>query len=71
MQAPADPSAFRQRAREAGGHATLFRWDNVQQTPADGVFQPLDAVSAAVIKRLKEELDPKSIFNAGRLVAGI
>lgn len=71
VQAPAEPSILRQMAREAGGHATLFRWESVQQTPADGVFQPLDSVSVAVIKRLKEELDPKFIFNAGRLVAGI
>jgi glycolate oxidase FAD binding subunit len=62
---------LRQRATEAGGHATLFRWAGVNQTPADGVFQPLDPVSMAVIKRLKQELDPKSIFNPGRLVAGI
>jgi glycolate oxidase FAD binding subunit len=58
-------------ASEAGGHATLFRWDHVQQTPPDGVFQPLDQTSIAVVKRLKEELDPKFIFNVGRLVAGI
>ena len=71
VQAQAQPSAIRKMASEAGGHATLFRWDNVQQTPPDGVFQPLDRASIAVIKRLKEELDPKSIFNVGRLVAGI
>ena len=71
VQAHAQPSAIRKMASEAGGHATLFRWDHVQQTPPDGVFQPLDRASIAVIKRLKEELDPKSIFNMGRLVAGI
>jgi glycolate oxidase FAD binding subunit len=71
VQAQAEPAQLRARARQAGGHATLFRWDSVHQTPSDGVFQPLDAVSMAVIKRLKQELDPKSIFNPGRLVAGI
>lgn len=71
LQAPAESAQLRQCAREAGGHATLFRWDSVHQTPVDGVFQPIDSISAAVIKRLKQEFDPKSIFNTGRLIAGI
>jgi len=62
---------LRTRASEAGGHATLFRWDGEQPVPPNGVFQPLGATTLAVVKRLKDEFDPKSIFNSGRLVAGL
>jgi glycolate oxidase FAD binding subunit len=63
--------SVRETALQAGGHATLFRWQNPQQLPGDGVFQPLAPAVRAIVKRLKQDLDPKSIFNPGRLVAGV
>jgi glycolate oxidase FAD binding subunit len=61
----------RQSATAAGGHATLFRPAADGVLPADGVFQPLAPATRSIVKRLKQEFDPKSIFNPGRLVAGI
>lgn len=66
---PADQ--VRESAKSAGGHATLFRADADSVLPADGVFQPLEPAARSIVKRLKQEFDPKSIFNPGRLVAGI
>ncbi len=64
-----EAARVRQAATDAGGHATLFRSANV--LPPDGVFQPMAPTARAIVQRLKNELDPKSIFNPGRLVAGI
>lgn len=61
---------IRQMASQAGGHATLFRAGDAD-TPADGVFQPMAPAARAIAQRLKREFDPMSIFNPGRLVAGI
>lgn len=68
-----DPDAehMRQVAMQAGGHATLFRPGPQTVLPADGVFQPMAPVARTIAQRLKKEFDPKSIFNPGRLVAGI
>jgi glycolate oxidase FAD binding subunit len=63
--------SVRQAAAQAGGHATLFRWQDLQQVPSDGVFHPLAPAVRTIVKRLKLDLDPKSIFNPGRLVAGV
>ena len=65
-----EAQVVRDVAAGAGGHATLFR-ALADQVPGDGVFQPLAPSARAIVKRLKQELDPKSIFNPGRLVAGI
>jgi glycolate oxidase FAD binding subunit len=61
---------IRQLAREAGGHASFFRGDQALMSP-DGVFDPLPVANREIVKRLKQEFDPKAIFNPGRLVAGI
>ena len=61
---------MRQVAADAGGHATLFR-ARADDVPADGVFQPMAPTARAIVQRLKREFDPMSIFNPGRLVAGI
>ncbi len=66
-----EANELRSTASAAGGHATLFRWDGEQTLPSSGVFQPLGATAHAVVKRLKDEFDPKSIFNSGRLVSGL
>lgn len=54
---------IRERARELGGHATLFRGGDRTQ----GVFTPLAAPLAAIHQRLKDEFDPARIFNPGRM----
>jgi glycolate oxidase FAD binding subunit len=35
------------------------------------VFHPLTPAVTTIVKRLKQEFDPKGVFNPGRLVAGI
>lgn len=61
---PSDVAAMRlrQTARDAGGHATLFRGES-----ADGVFSPLSPALLAIHQNLKQRFDPKGIFNRGRL----
>lgn len=49
-------------AREAGGHATLFRGGE----RAD-IFEPLPEPVMALHQRLKAQFDPDGIFNPGRL----
>ncbi len=55
--------AVRARARELGGHATLFKGGD----RSAGVFMPLTATVATLHKRLKAEFDPAGIFNPGRM----
>lgn len=64
-----EAARVRQAASQAGGHATLFR--GMDALPSDGVFQPMAPAARTIVQRLKNEFDPKSIFNPGRLVAGI
>lgn len=66
-----DTERLRDAAQAAGGHATLFRASDDVLVPADGVFQPMVPAARAIVQRLKKEFDPKSLFNPGRLVAGI
>jgi len=54
---------MRETARNAGGHATLFRGE----APADGVFTPLSPVLHSIHSQLKQRFDPRGIFNRGRL----
>ena len=58
-----DPDAVRDRARELGGHATLFRGhDGIGE-----VFQPLPPALLALHRNVKRALDPAGIFNPGRM----
>jgi glycolate oxidase FAD binding subunit len=66
-----DADRVREVALACGGHATLFRPSADEPIPADGVFQPLTPTARSIVQRLKKEFDPKSLFNPGRLVAGI
>lgn len=50
-------------AKNAGGHATLFRG---YQSP-EGVFHPLDPNLMKLHRVLKQKFDPAGIFNPGRL----
>lgn len=60
-EVPAD--LVRARAREMGGHATLFRG----ASPRTAVFTPLPPALLAIHRRLKHEFDPAGIFNPGRM----
>lgn len=50
-------------ARQAGGHATLFRGGD----RSAGAFTPLAPALATIHRRLKAQFDPAGIFNPGRL----
>ena len=57
---------IRSRARQLGGHATLFRGGERSK-----VFTPLSAGLLGIHRRLKAEFDPAGIFNPGRLYPGL
>lgn len=70
LWAPASAAAqLRQRAGQAGGHATLFRRSAVM--PADlqalPVFTPLSSVQSRIQRELKKQFDPAGILNPGRM----
>jgi glycolate oxidase FAD binding subunit len=62
----ADAQTVRMSAKQAGGHATLFRADPVYDRSA-GVFTPLPAPLMKIHRGLKAAFDPARIFNRGRL----
>ena len=57
----------RECAKQAGGHATLFRGGD----RSAGAFTPLTAPLAAIHRRLKHQFDPVNIFNRGRLYSDL
>jgi glycolate oxidase FAD binding subunit len=63
--APAE--TIRDIARQAGGHATLFRG----AAPGEAVFEPLPAPLFALHQRIKRALDPVGVLNPGRLYEGL
>jgi len=63
-EAPAED--IRAAAQAAGGHATLYRGNDV-----DEVFQPLSSSLMAIHRKLKQAFDPKGILNPGRMYPGI
>ncbi len=57
---------LRQAARQAGGHATLFR--RAAGAPAElPVFTPLAPVQLRIQRELKKQFDPAGVFNHGRM----
>ncbi|WP_414450315.1 glycolate oxidase subunit GlcE [Burkholderia sp. 22PA0099] len=62
----ADATAVRMSAKQAGGHATLFRAATgyAQGVP---VFTPLATPLLAIHRSLKTAFDPDRVFNRGRL----
>lgn len=66
-----DPQQIQHAAESTGGHATLFKYPQGFALPATGVFHPLSQGVATIVRRLKQEFDPKAVFNPGRLIAGI
>ena len=71
IAADCEPGAIRAAAEKVGGHATLFKFPVVHALPEQGVFHPLSSGVAMISKRLKQELDPKAVFNPGRLMMGV
>ncbi|QOR39890.1 glycolate oxidase subunit GlcE [Billgrantia diversa] len=65
LRAELDAETVRQACRDAGGHATCYG-----PRPADvEPFTPLPEVLTKYHRNLKAQLDPKGIFNPGRLYA--
>lgn len=54
---------IRKMAKDAGGHATLFRSNESRHH----VFHPLNPGMMKIHRSLKEKFDPSGIFNPGRL----
>jgi glycolate oxidase FAD binding subunit len=60
-EAPAQ--VVRAAAQAVGGHATLFRG----AAPGEAVFTPLAPPLLALHQRIKAALDPRGVFNPGRM----
>jgi glycolate oxidase FAD binding subunit len=80
LAADLPPATVREAARNAGGHATLFRGDplpnplpragegaNVMPSAINGVFTPLAPALLTLHRNLKQRFDPRGIFNRGRM----
>ena len=59
-----------QAARQAGGHATLWRAP-ANAPHATGRFTAPEAAQLTIQKRLKQAFDPAGVFNPGRWGFGI
>ncbi|MCS0495009.1 FAD-binding protein [Ancylobacter sp. MQZ15Z-1] len=57
-------------AAAGGGHATLVRAPRATRA-AEEVFQPLDPVTAMLVKRMKDGFDPGRVLSPGRMYAGM
>ncbi|MGE8500051.1 MAG: glycolate oxidase subunit GlcE [Pseudomonas sp.] len=66
LKSDADAEHIRQVVAAVGGHATCFAAKR-----CDSPFQPLAAPLLRYHRQLKAQLDPKGIFNPGRLYAEI
>ena len=64
LKSDADEAFIRNVMAEVGGHATCYRHGLV-----DSPFQPLPDVLMRYHRNLKQQLDPRGIFNPGRLYA--
>ncbi|WP_186018480.1 glycolate oxidase subunit GlcE [Burkholderia gladioli] len=62
----ADATTVRMSARQAGGHATLYR-ASAGYDRGGGVFTPLAGPLLAIHRGLKAAFDPDRVFNRGRL----
>ncbi len=76
MRSTLPAETMRAAARDAGGHATLFRRGSLSDAQASGIeaagcFSPLDPALLRIHQRLKAEFDPAGVFNHGRLYPGL
>ncbi len=58
---------IRETVAKQGGHATLFSAGSNENTAKEERFQPLNSALFQLHKNVKHSLDPKGIFNPGRL----
>jgi glycolate oxidase FAD binding subunit len=65
LRSDADAARIRSIVAAAGGHAAQWRGGE------DSPFHPLPAGLFALHQRLKAQMDPKGIFNPGRLYPGL
>ena len=65
LASDADAELVRSAARNAGGHATLYRNGDRR----GDVFHPLTPAMLRLHRRLKANFDPKGILNRGRMYA--
>jgi glycolate oxidase FAD binding subunit len=63
LKSAAPAASVREKARSAGGHATLFR----AADKAAGAFTPLPPANLRLHRALKEAFDPAGILNPGRM----
>ncbi|KVE39854.1 glycolate oxidase subunit GlcE [Burkholderia sp. TSV86] len=66
----ADAQTVRMSAKQAGGHATLFRSSGSYDRSA-GTFTPLPAPLMKIHRGLKAAFDPARVFNRGRLYSDL
>jgi len=66
LKSNAPAATIRQIAHAAGGHATCFT-PHAHAEP----FTPLPAALLRFHRQLKQQLDPRGLFNPGRLYAGL
>ncbi|MEY3932170.1 MAG: glycolate oxidase subunit GlcE, partial [Pseudomonadota bacterium] len=71
IKTSAPAQQIREIARALGGHATLFRTVHPEMRSRIGAFSEISPAIMKIHQRLKQELDPNSIFNPGRLIAGL
>ena len=64
LKSDADAAFIRQVVAEVGGHVTCY-----SHGLTDSPFQPLPGALMRLHQRLKQQLDPRGIFNPGRLYA--
>ncbi|MGV6858728.1 MAG: glycolate oxidase subunit GlcE [bacterium] len=64
---PEEAKSLRQQASSHGGHATLFRTSASEEALNISRFHPLPTPMMKLHSNLKQSLDPKGIFNPGRL----
>ncbi|EJM54992.1 glycolate oxidase subunit GlcE [Pseudomonas sp. GM48] len=64
LKSDAEASFIRQVVEEVGGHATCFSHGLIESP-----FQPLPDALMRYHRNLKQQLDPRGIFNPGRLYA--
>jgi glycolate oxidase FAD binding subunit len=62
-----DAASLRDRLRQLGGHATLFRGGDGESD--HDRFQPLPPALLGIHQRLKRAFDPEGILNPGRMYA--
>jgi glycolate oxidase FAD binding subunit len=63
-------AAIRSATRALAGHATLMRADDALRERSD-VFEPPAPLVLQQAARLKASLDPRAVFNHGRMYAGV